>query len=97
VETTPLWDGSPMPPMTAGFPFRSGFLFSSTAAKKASMSICRILLMEEMIKIKRDYFKSVAIRNGDMARPDRITVNRQILFERCSLQMICSSQSEISI
>jgi hypothetical protein len=53
--------------------------------------------MEEMIKIKRDYFKSVEIRNGDMARPDRITVNRQILFKRCSLRMICSSQSEVSI
>jgi hypothetical protein len=34
--------------MTTGLPFNSGFLFSSTEAKKASMSICRIRLPKDL-------------------------------------------------
>jgi hypothetical protein len=60
------------------FPFQIRIPFFVDSGKKASMSICRILLMEEMIKIRRDYFKRVEIRNGDMARPDRIIATRQI-------------------
>jgi len=53
--------------------------------------------MKEIIKINQDYFKREAIRTGDMATHDRITAARQMLLKRCSLRIICSSQSEVSI
>jgi hypothetical protein len=55
------------------------------------------ITMKERIKINRDYFKSAATINGNMARPDKMTATRQILLNRGSLRIICSSQSDVSM
>lgn len=53
--------------------------------------------MEKMIKATQNYFKRIAIRNGDTATPKSITGIRQILFNRCSLERSFSSQFEVSM
>jgi hypothetical protein len=50
-----------------------------------------------MIKINGNYFKRTEIRNGDMARPDKITATRQTVLNRASSCIIFSSQSEVSM